>query len=200
VLLLSHLGLEQVDTKKVYLPCRTESKAITAIGGLVKAFGIPPSILAFVPFDASTSKMTFSNEILELLPQDEKLDGLIFNTIGMGHDKKGVPSGPNHVVEMMQINLLGHVHLLDTLKANGRLNSDAAIVFSGLEAACGVALIGLAAPNMPKSAEDYTKLIERYGLKKYAPMDYNTIVKAIAALYFAAWARENPEYFVALDC
>jgi NAD(P)-dependent dehydrogenase (short-subunit alcohol dehydrogenase family) len=186
----------QKDTKKVYLACRTESKAATAIDGLVKAFGIPQSKLVFVPFDASASKTAILKEILHSLPQDEKLDGLIFNAGGLGHNKKGVPSGPNHVMDMMQINLLSHIHLLDTLKANGRLNSGAAIVYSGSEAACGVALMGMAAPKMPKSAEDYTKLIEGSGLKKYDPMEYYSIVKAIAALYFAAWARENPEYFV----
>ncbi len=73
------------------------------------------------------------------------------------------------------------------MKANGRLTAGATIVYSGSEAACGVALMGMAAPKMPKkSAEDYIN----------GPMDNYSIVEAIAALYFAAWpghARSNPE-------
>jgi hypothetical protein len=44
----------------------------------------------------------------------------MFNAGGLGHDEKGVPSGPNRVADRMQINRIGHIPLLDTLKANRR--------------------------------------------------------------------------------
>ncbi len=57
------LGLEATkqlalkdQTKKVYLACRTESKALVAIKELVREYKIPSEKLAFVPFNASADK------------------------------------------------------------------------------------------------------------------------------------------------
>jgi NAD(P)-dependent dehydrogenase (short-subunit alcohol dehydrogenase family) len=186
----------RATTKTVYLACRTESKAREAIADLVDNHMVPPTKLAFAPFNASDSKTEIA-KIVDALPADEKLDGLIFNAGGVGFDKTGAPTGPNHVLDQIQINIIGHIHLLSALKAAGLLKiNKTAIIFSGSEAARGVPIMGLAAPKLPSTAEDYTHLIEGSSLKNYKAMDYYSLVKGIGALYWAEWARRNPEYFV----
>ena len=44
-----------------------------------------------------------------------RLDGLLFNAGGLGHDTSGKPTGPNQILDMYQINILGHIHLLEAL-------------------------------------------------------------------------------------
>jgi NAD(P)-dependent dehydrogenase (short-subunit alcohol dehydrogenase family) len=185
------------ETKKVYLACRTESKALEAIDHLVEEFRIPVTKLAFVLFNASASKSTIYKNIMDALPQHERLDGLIFNAGGVGCDHKGLPTGPNRVLDMVQINLLGHIHLLDVLKVNGRLKArKTTIVYSGSEAARGVAAMGIDPPKMPNSVNDYTSLIDGSAFKTYEPRHVYAYVKGMAALYWSAFARENPEYYV----
>ena len=186
----------KATTKKVYLACRTESKARQAIAYLLDNHKIPPTKLAIVPFDASDSKAVIA-KIVDSFPADEKLDGLIFNAGGIGFDKTGVPTGPNHVLDQIQINIIGHIHLLRALKSAGFLKiNKTAIVFSGSEAARGIPIMGLAAPKLPSTTADYTHLIEGSSLKRYNAMCYYALVKGIGALYWAEWARRNPEYFV----
>jgi NAD(P)-dependent dehydrogenase (short-subunit alcohol dehydrogenase family) len=116
------LGLEATrqlalkdQTKKVYLACRTESKALAAIEDLVREYKIPLEKLAFVPFNASADKATIAKNAVDALPPGEQFDRLILNAGGPGHDKTGVPQGPNYVSDIFQINLIGHIHLLDAL-------------------------------------------------------------------------------------
>jgi NAD(P)-dependent dehydrogenase (short-subunit alcohol dehydrogenase family) len=187
----------KASTKKVYLACRTESKARQAIAYLLENHQIPPTKLAFVPFNASDSNTAITTKIVDAIPADEKLDGLIFNAGGIGFDKTGLPTGPNHVLDQIQINIIGHIHLLNALKSAGFLKiNETAIVFSGSEAARGVPIMGLAAPKLPSTTEDYTFILEGSSLKSYRAMDYYALVKGIGALYWAEWARRNPEYFV----
>ena len=44
------------DTQKVYLACRTESKALQAIEDLSKTYGIDSKKLQYIHFDALNSK------------------------------------------------------------------------------------------------------------------------------------------------
>lgn len=199
----SGLGLDatrqlalKATTKKVYLACRTESKARQAIADLLENHKIPPTKLAFLPFNASDSKTAIA-KIVDALPADEKLDGLIFNAGGIGSDKTGVPTGPNLVLDQIQINIMGHIHLLNALKSAGFLKiNKTAIVFSGSEAARGVPILGMVAPKLPSTTDDYTHLIEGSSLKSYNALNYYSLVKGIGALYWAEWARRNPEYLV----
>jgi NAD(P)-dependent dehydrogenase (short-subunit alcohol dehydrogenase family) len=188
------LALKQ-DTKKVYLACRTESKAVAAIGSLAKDFNIPKEKLSFVPFDGSASKATIATKIFGALPNDEKIDGLIFNAGGPGHDNTGKAGGPNNVVDSFQINLIGHIHLLEALKSNNNLKpNETDIIYAGSEVARGGP--GIAAPKLPDSVDGYRDLLVGKAFKKYDTMKTYAYVKAVAALYWSAWARENPEYFV----
>jgi NAD(P)-dependent dehydrogenase (short-subunit alcohol dehydrogenase family) len=190
------LALKQ-DTKKVYLACRTESKALAAIGSLAKDFNIPKEKLSFVPFDGSASKATIATKILGALPNDEKIDGLIFNAGGPGHDKTGKAGGPNNVLDIFQINLIGHIHLLEALKSNNNLKpNETVIIYSGSEGARGLPLYGVGTPKLPDSVDGYTDLLAGKVFKKYDSMQTYSYVKAVAALYWSAWAREHPEYFV----
>jgi NAD(P)-dependent dehydrogenase (short-subunit alcohol dehydrogenase family) len=113
----------KASTKKVYLACRTESKARQAIAYLLENHKIPPTKLDFVLFNASDSNTEIA-KIVDALPADEKLDGLIFNAGGIGSDKTGVPTGPNHVLDQIQINIIGHIHLLNVLKSAGFASKD----------------------------------------------------------------------------
>jgi NAD(P)-dependent dehydrogenase (short-subunit alcohol dehydrogenase family) len=189
------------ETKRVYLACRTESKALAAIDSLVMDYTVPREKLVFVPFDASASKETIATQITAglLVPSssDEKIDGLIFNAGGMGFDNSGLATGPNNVLDMFQINLMGHIHLLDTLKSNNYLKpNETVIVYAGSEAARGVPVMGMSAPKLPDSLEEYQKVINGTAFKKFDTMEVYGQVKAIAALYWASWAREHPQYYV----
>jgi NAD(P)-dependent dehydrogenase (short-subunit alcohol dehydrogenase family) len=200
------LGLEAAkqlalkdQTKKVYLACRTESKALAAIEDLVREHKIPSEKLAFVPFDASADKSSIAKSVVHALPSGEQFDGLILNAGGPGHDKTGAPQGPNHVSDICQINLIGHIHLLDALKSNGFLKptkGETVIVYSGSEAARGVASMGIPAPTMPETHKDYNNIMDGSAFKKYDPMSVYGHVKGMAALYWSAWARKYPEHVV----
>ena len=184
-------------TRKVYLACRTESKALKAIDELVQKYDIPASKLAFVPFDASADRNTIAAAIVGALPRSETLDGVILNAGGIGSDSQNKPMGPNHVTQQMQINLIGHIHLVDALQKNGFLQANkTTIVFSGSEAARGVPLMAMAAPQIPKNTEDVKKLIDGTSAKKMDSMEYYAYVKGVSALYWSEWARRHPEYYV----
>ncbi len=186
---LCHLS----ETKKVYLACRTESKAIGAMNKLVNEHGIPKEKLAFVLFEASDSQESIARKIS--LPKDERLDALLFNAGGMGHDDSGQATGPNHVVDMYQINLLGHIHLLETLKQH-LIPHRTTIVVSGSEMARGVPCMGSAAPNLPSTVDEYKALMTGTKFDKFDASREYGFVKAMAALYWASWARRNPEFHV----
>ena len=184
-------------TKKVYLACRTKSKALKAIDDLVEKYDIPASKLAFVPFNASADKLTIAKEIIQALPRNETLHGIILNAGGIGSDAEAKAMGPNHVTQQMQINLIGHIHLVDALQQHNFLRAhETTIVFSGSEGARGVPVMGMAAPKIPQTTDQVKKLIDGSGAKKMAPMDYYCYVKGVGTLYWSEWARRNPEYYI----
>ena len=203
----SGLGLEASkqlasmdDTEVVYVAARTEAKAVEAIDGLVQKYNIPRSKLAFFPFDASNSKDAINNKVVSALPVGSKIDGLIFNAGGMGNDPTGKPVGPNHVLDIVQINLLGHVHLLDALMKNNFLRPNiTSIVYSGSEGARGVPSFGMPAPKLPDTVQGYKDAMDGTiysSKKKYSSMDAYPLTKGVAALYWSAFARKHPEYYV----
>ena len=102
-----------------------------------------------------------NNDSLNFDSIDEpKLHGLIFNAGGVGHDKSLKPMGPNHVLDMVQINLIGHIHLLETLMSNNLLEAgETTIVYSGSEAARGISFMGMAPPKLPDTQARYTAIL-----------------------------------------
>jgi NAD(P)-dependent dehydrogenase (short-subunit alcohol dehydrogenase family) len=199
------LGLEAVrqlallpQTRQVYLACRSESKALAAMEKLVNendGIHAENNTLVFVSFDASDSKESIARKISEGIPQDERLDGLLFNAGGMGHDTSGKPAGPNKVLDMYQINIIGHIHLLEALETQAQCQ-DATIVLSGSEVARGVPSMGSPAPKLPTTKTEYVALLQGTTVRRFdGAREYNH-VKAMTALYWAAWARRNPSVHV----
>lgn len=182
------------ETRKVYLACRAEPKAVTAIETLVKDHGISREKLEFVLFDASDSKESIGLKLS--LPQDERFDSILFNAGGMGHDSSGKPIPPNQVLDMYQINLLGHIHLLEVLTPY-LIPQKTRIVFSGSEMARGVPSMGSPAPTLPDTVDGYKGMLQGTTPNETfdGPQVYGR-VKALSALYWASWARRNPDYYI----
>lgn len=181
------------ETRKVYLACRSKSKALAAIEKLVSDHGIGRDMLDFVLFEASDSKESIADKFS--LPKEERLDSILFNAGGMGNDASGKPTPPNQVVDMYQINLLGHIHLLEVVKPHLILQQTR-IVFSGSEMARGVPSMGSSAPILPDSVEGYKELLQGTNVGGFDGPRVYGYVKALGALYWASWARRNPEYYV----
>ena len=181
------------ETRKVYLACRTESKALAAMEKLVSEYGIGREKLDFVHFEASDSKESIARKFS--LPQEERFDSILFNAGGMGHDASGKPTPPNQVLDMYQINLLGHIHLLEVLQPH-LIPNQTRIVFSGSEMARGVPSMGAPAPTFPDTVDGFKDLLQGTNMGTFDGPRVYGYVKALAALYWASWARRNPEYHV----
>jgi len=109
----------------------------------------------------------------------------------MGHDPTGKATEPNNVVDMYQINLIGHVHLVDCLKDNGYLvDGSTRIVFSSSEAARGVPEMAFPPPELGTELSFYVN--ELRGETKFDPKRTYSYAKGFGILYFAAWVRRNP--------
>lgn len=197
----SGLGLDSVrrlaelsSTSKVYMGCRSEKKARAAME-LLKGIGIDTTKLAYAHFDASESLQEIAKVVDTF--QDQELTGLILNAGGVGNDKTKQPHGPNNVLDIHQINLIGHIQLVEVLK-HTKLAKGAKIVFSGSEGARGVPLMMIRNPEMGTTPEWYKEQLEgnfKAG-DKFDVMNVYAKTKGFAVLYFAEWARRNPEYKV----
>ncbi|CAB9511368.1 short chain dehydrogenase [Seminavis robusta] len=103
------------------------------------------------------------------------------------------PVGPNQVLDIHQINLIGHVQLVEALKP--KLAQGCKIVFSGSEAARGILIMMIGTPKLGGTSDWYRNQLEGK-FPGYDPMDVYAKTKGFAALYFAEWARQNPKYSV----
>ena len=192
----------KADTKKVYLACRTKSKALKAIEDLsTKYDDIDTNKLEYIHFDASDSKEDIMKHLVDTLKSypNEKLHGLILNAGGVGHDATGVAKGPNNILDIFQLNIVGHMHMIEGLKSKGYLiPNETVIVMSGSEVARGIPSMGMFAPTMPNTTSEYKQMIEgkTWSKSKYDPMVVYGHVKGIAALYWSEYARQNPEYHI----
>ncbi|CAB9511362.1 short chain dehydrogenase [Seminavis robusta] len=195
----SGLGLDSVrrlammpSTKKIYMVCRSENKASSAIDSIKGVEGVDVTKLQYVHFDASASKEEIF-QIAKNLEDNELITGVLLNAGGVGHDKTGKPIGPNHVLDIHQINLIGHVQLVEALKP--KLAQGCKIVFSGSEAARGILIMMIGTPKLGGTSDWYRNQLEG-NFPGYDPMDVYAKTKGFAALYFAEWARQNPKYSV----
>jgi len=135
-----------------------------------------------------------------VLPKGTVLDGIVLNAGGIGHDTEGKPTAPNHVLPIIQINLVGHVHLINYLVEQGNLvNNRSRIIFAGTEGSRGIAMIGMKSPEFTGDTPEYFKTFidgTAYA-KKYQAMDVAyPDAKGIATFYFSAWARAHPDLHV----
>ena len=145
------------STKKVYMGCRSESKAINAIASLKGM--VDTTKLHYIHFDASESQDEIFN-LVHSLDQGEQLTGLLLNAGGIGHDKSKKPSGPNHVLDIHQINLIGHIQLVEALKSSAKMAKGCKIVFSGSEAARGVPMMMIGKPKLGETSAWFEKQLK----------------------------------------
>ena len=199
----SGLGLDTVrqlalmpTTRKVYLGCRSKVKVETAMEYLKTKHDIDATKLAYAHFDASEPQEAIARAMKESIK--DPLTGLVLNAGGIGHDTSQKPSGPNHVLDVYQINLIGHIQLVEALKtSNNLLAQGCKIVYAGSEGARGVPMMMIANPKLGTTAEWYKNQLEGgASKKKLDPMAIYALAKGMAALYFAEWARRNPDYSV----
>ncbi|CAB9511367.1 short chain dehydrogenase [Seminavis robusta] len=194
------LGLDSVrrlalmpSTKKVYMTCRSESKASAAMDTL-KGKGVDTSKLQYVHFDASETQ----EEIFQIVDslEDEPINGLILNAGGVGNDKSRKPVGPNHVLNIHQINLIGHIQLVEALKP--KLAEGCRIIYAGSETARGVPIMLIGNFKMGDTSEWYQDELKGkfHGVFRDPNMHIYAKTKGFGVLYFAEWARQNPKYKV----
>lgn len=177
------------DTAKVYMGCRSSAKAQVAMKTL-QQHNVDGAKLAYVHFDASQSRDEIATIVRDLA---EPLNGIVLNAGGFGHDKTRKPVGPNQVLDIHQINLIGHIQLVEILKAES-LAPGCKIVFSGSEAARGIPMMNIPNPKMGDTTEWFEKHLKGDFRGARDPMKIYAETKGFAALYFAEWARRNPDY------
>lgn len=199
------IGLETVKqlalldtTTKVYMACRTESKALAAIDLLVDKANVKREKLAYVHFDISEGKEKIALTATHKTLGENKLDGLILNAGSFGDANTPTPCPPNNVLEIWQCNLVGHIHLVEALRDALFLSKGCRILISASESARGVALVAAPPPKMGDTVGFYKDLMTgvSYQGKRFDTTQVAGEVKGTGALFFAAWARRNPSFFV----
>ena len=199
--------LELTDTDRVYLACRSASKARNAI----ESFGESSSTRAsFLPFDASAAKAEIQKLAFDSIDNEDQLDGVILNAGGPGNDASGKPVGPNGVLDIVQTNLIGHFNLLEGLEGRGLLHKGCHVVFSGSESARGIPAGMAMTPVMGSTIQDFVDFIVIgrqptssssswwffFKKPRYKTMEAYGYTKGLGALCFAEWARRKRDYHV----
>jgi NAD(P)-dependent dehydrogenase (short-subunit alcohol dehydrogenase family) len=193
------VGLEAVrqlalldSTRKVYLACRSETRARAAMDGLIETAQVDASKVEYVHFDATEPKAEIvqSIEAAQLMP----LNGLIMNAGGLGDDTVGTPTGPNNILDMYQYNVIGHIQLLEYLHTSNNLCQQCRIIYAGSEMARGVAGSG-GAPVLGDDADWYRRELTT-AVSPSGVIPLYCRAKGTGILYMAAWARRHPEYHV----
>ena len=212
----SGLGKETVKqlaalptTATVYLACRSFDKATRAIKDLSET--VDTNKLQYLHFDASCSQAEIAKGVVtlqqgqhsdndhtttttttrSLASTPAKIDGIVMNAGGWGVDSSNRPIRPNGVIEMVQINLLGHIHLLEALQRQSSLQDNCRLVYSGSENARGV-LFGLIVPS-PRFLHSTADSIQQQLVSRTNILLSYCAVKGLAALYFAAFARQQQQ-------
>ena len=182
------------DTAKVYLACRSSFKAQAAIQKLVSDYGCPQAKLEYIHFDASETKKEIESITKAL--DGILLNGLVLNAGGPGNDASEEPTGPNGVMNIVQINIIGHMQLVQALQSKHILAEGCRIIYSGSESARGIPMFFQKAPQLGESVDFFEKFMKgRSGKTRDISFMY-AATKGLATLYFAAYARRNPAYKV----
>ena len=188
------------STRKVYLACRSESRARLAIDSLLllpehnEANNLDRNKFEYVHFDAteSQSNIVQSMETAELLP----LNGLIMNAGGLGDDVVCQPSGPNNILDMYQFNVIGHLQLLEHLHDSNKLSQNklCRIIYAGSEVARGI--LGSGGPPVLGDDIDWYRRELTTAVAPSGIFSLYARAKGTGTLYMTAWARRHPEYHV----
>lgn len=184
------------DTSKIYLACRSSDKALKVIDELNGDLDLPNGRLAFWHFDASSSR----EEIVRSLPTHKvddhapiRFDGIVLNAGGWGNDGSLQPTKPNNVLSVIQVNLIGHLHLLKALEDTSMLRDNCRIIYSGSEGARGI-YDGIVVPGA--SFRSDPSAVQQQLVSARSIIDSYCTAKGLAALYFAAYARRHPNRHV----
>jgi NAD(P)-dependent dehydrogenase (short-subunit alcohol dehydrogenase family) len=181
------------DTTKVYLACRSSFKAQAAIQKLVSHWGCPQGKLEYIHFDASETKKEIESVTKSL--DGILLNGLVLNAGGPGDDASEEPTRPNGVMDIVQINIIGHMQLVQALQCKRILTEGCRIIYSGSESARGIPMFFQPAPQLGDSVDFFERFMKGSGATKDISFMY-AATKGFATLYFAAYARRNSSYKV----
>lgn len=181
------LALKEGVTR-VILGCRNKDRAAAAMKSLEEETN--KKIFEVLIIDVSNLE-SVKKAATEL---EGPIDGLILNAGGVGGadpaemTEYGVPF-------IMAVNVLGHVELVDLLLQQNKLSPNASIVYSGTEAARGVASMGMAKPELKSgSVEEFTSICDAsfFGNDKTMESMYG-ITKLVAAFWMSSMARKQPQ-------
>jgi len=170
-------------TQKIYISGRNQAKLQAAKADLEHTTG--KNVFEIVIFD--TSQLDTIHDVIAQIT--EPVEALVMNAGGVtGGDSKH-PSG---AMNMLAINLLGHVALFDEMVKAGKLTKVA--MYAGSEAAMGISSMGIPAPDIKSyTVEEISSIIDGSQFKgKIDPMTYYAYVKHLAVLWVAAMARQHP--------
>jgi NAD(P)-dependent dehydrogenase (short-subunit alcohol dehydrogenase family) len=174
------------DTGRIYLACRNPSRARAAKGELEAAAG--RSIFDTVIMDVSDPE-----SVRAALPViDGPIDALIMNAGGSG-GATPLALTASGATRIFAVNVLGHVVLLDSLLAEGRLTEVA--LYAGSEAARGIPKFRMQRPAFATtSADELATVIDGsyFEGRKSSPALAYSQAKYIAALWMASMARQHP--------
>lgn len=171
-------------TRKVYLACRNEQKALEAKASLEAATG--REIFDIVLVD--TSDLASVQAAVDSVP--EPIDGVILNAGGPGGDRAGSMTdlGVNH---SFAVNVLGHVALVEGLIAADKLRGT--VVFVSSEAARGIPSMGMARPDLESSSVDeFAAIADGTWFDKFDAMKAYGPIKYVGTQWMAAMARRYP--------
>jgi hypothetical protein len=152
-------------------------------------------MLSFLKFDGGDDAQTIQKECLDKLPKDAIILGILLNAGGFGDAKDKVkkqlradtPGKTPGACSIAQSNLIGHAILVHLLLKSGKITSETRIVASGSEAAFATPM------NLEKSS--FEGILTGTAKAGIPGAEYGWI-KAILALYWAAFARHNADVFV----
>lgn len=170
--------------EKIYLGCRNLAKAEAAKAELEQVTG--KRIFEILQIDVSDV-----NSVKSAVQQiKEPLDGLVMNAGGMG-GKEPFATTNSGMLQIMAVNLLGHVVLAEELLAANKINQVA--IYAGSEAARGVPKMGIKPPQMASSTiEEFKSVLDGSFFKKKNQMLAYGYSKRIATYWMSALARKYP--------
>ena len=175
----------QDDTQKIYLACRNQQKAKDAKLSLESSTG--KSIFEIVILDLSNLE-SVKDAVKSL---DKPIDALVMNAGGTG-GKNYKDITIDGVMQIVAVNLLGHVLLLEALLKSKKLTQVA--LYSGSEAARGVPKMGLKRPILKSSSVDEFVSISdgTFFTENTDALFVYGYVKYMAALWMSSIARQYP--------
>lgn len=178
------------DTSVVYLACRSSDKAQKAIQRLVEEKKCPAEKLKYIHFDACETKTEIESIVKSL--DGVQLHGVVLNAGGAGDDPAPSPSKPNGILNIVQVNVVGHIQLVQVLQRKRILAEGCRIIFSGSESARGIPIFLMPAPKLGDDVDFYDKFMTT-GLNLDSASLYGT-AKGLGTLYFTVYARAFPQF------